>query len=94
MTTRFGCRCCGFLTLEEEPTGTFEICPVCWWEDDNAQAADLDFAGGANRVSLRQENVRNFGACEARFVGNVRGALPEEIPIQTLEADGTPPLSP
>ena len=26
------CLCCGFRTLEER--GYFDICPVCFWEDD------------------------------------------------------------
>ncbi len=47
------------MTLTEEPPGTFEVCPVCGWEDDDAQARDPDFAGGANRVSLREARA-NF----------------------------------
>ncbi len=27
---RFPCPCCGFLTLPEEPPGTYDICPVCF----------------------------------------------------------------
>ena len=29
MATRYACPCCGYLTLPEEPPGTFDICPVC-----------------------------------------------------------------
>ncbi len=29
---RFECPCCGYLTLDER--GTYDICPVCFWEDD------------------------------------------------------------
>lgn len=36
----YPCVCCGFLTLAEPPPGTFEICSVCRWEDDNVQARD------------------------------------------------------
>jgi hypothetical protein len=32
--------------------GTYEICSVCNWEDDPAQSADPDLAGGANAESL------------------------------------------
>ena len=34
---RYACPCCGFLTLDEAPPGTFAICPVCFWEDDDVQ---------------------------------------------------------
>lgn len=49
---RFACPCCSFLTLTELPPGTFEICPVCYWEDDNVQFADPEYVGGANRINL------------------------------------------
>jgi len=47
------CPCCGHPALDEQPPGTFAICPVCNWEDDPAQAVDPDARGGANRQSLR-----------------------------------------
>jgi hypothetical protein len=34
--------------------GEYEICRRCGWEDDPVQAADADFAGGANATSLNQ----------------------------------------
>jgi hypothetical protein len=82
MTDRYPCLCCGFLTLDEKPPGTYNICPVCFWEDDDVQAWDPDFEGGANRVSLRQaqENFRSFGASEARVTSYVRGPRAEECP--------------
>ena len=82
MKSRHPCPCCGFLTLDEQPPGTFAICGVCWWEDDNVQACDPDNDGGANAVSLHQarENFRRFGAVEARFISNVRKPTPDEIP--------------
>ncbi|HEY5317723.1 MAG TPA: CPCC family cysteine-rich protein, partial [Solirubrobacteraceae bacterium] len=30
---RFTCPCCGFLTLPDPERGSYEICPVCFWED-------------------------------------------------------------
>ncbi len=51
----FTCPCCGFKTLKEKPPGTFEICRVCGWEDDNLQFADPDYSAGANNgLSLRE----------------------------------------
>lgn len=49
---RYRCWCCGQPTLDEEPTGTYEICPECGWEDDPLQRRDPDYAGGANGASL------------------------------------------
>jgi hypothetical protein len=79
---RFACPCCGFLTLDEAPTGTFAICPVCFWEDDNVQFHDRDYEGGANVVSLNQarESFRLHAVSEPRFRASVRPPLPEERP--------------
>jgi hypothetical protein len=77
---RHACPCCGYLTLSERPPGTFAICPVCRWEDDNVQYDDVNYAGGANRVSLRQaqENFRAHGKSDSERRGDVRPPLPEE----------------
>ena len=29
---KFACPCCGCVTLDER--GTYDICPVCFWEDE------------------------------------------------------------
>lgn len=78
----FACPCCGFLTLSEKPPGTFEICPVCFWEDDKVQFNEPEYIGGANKVSLNQarKNFLKFGACEERFITKVRKPRLEEIP--------------
>lgn len=53
---KYPCPSCNQLTLSEQPPGTFEICSVCGWEDD-----DLD--GGANEFTLEQakKNVQLYG---------------------------------
>ena len=70
---KFACPCCGYKTLGEPPPGTYDICPICYWEDDAVQYHDRDYVGGANMVSLRQAqaNFRTFGAesrASLRFV--------------------------
>ncbi|MEM9862380.1 MAG: CPCC family cysteine-rich protein [Myxococcota bacterium] len=45
------CPACGHLVFHEPP-GSFEICPVCRWEDDDVQLLNPTYAGGANRRSL------------------------------------------
>ena len=74
------CPCCGFRTLSER--GAYDICPVCFWEDDGQDDHNPDVVrGGPNgALSLTQAraNYRRFKACEERFVKNVRPPRPEE----------------
>jgi hypothetical protein len=76
------CPCCGCKTLSER--GGFEICPVCFWEDDGQDDHDADdVRGGPNgALSLTEArvNYRRFGACEERLIGSVRPAQPAELP--------------
>jgi len=53
MVPEYPCPACGFLVFGEPP-GSFAICPVCSWEDDNAQFADPLYQGGANGISLAE----------------------------------------
>lgn len=34
--------------------GSFLICKICGWEDDNIQYDDHDYEGGANELSVNQ----------------------------------------
>lgn len=78
----YPCPCCGFLTRSESDFGTFEICPVCNWEDDFVQFKDPNYSGGANKESLNEarENYQKIGAISARFIKEVRNPLPDELP--------------
>jgi len=73
----YTCPCCGYLTLSEFP-GSFEICHVCFWEDDPVQILDPWYSGGANKPSLveAQTNFESFGACDERGRKFVKGILP------------------
>ncbi|HFK1475170.1 CPCC family cysteine-rich protein [Bacillus paranthracis] len=77
---KYTCPCCGYKTLEEPP-GTYEICNICFWEDDSVQFKEPDYEGGANEVSLRQaqENFIVFGACEKRCIELVRKPTSEDV---------------
>lgn len=35
-------------------TKSFDICPICGWEDDCLQRKNPDFKGGANKMSLNE----------------------------------------
>ena len=74
------CPCCGHLVFGEPP-GSYEVCPICFWEDDPVQAADPWYAGGANTPNLAdaQRNYAEFGAIEQRFTKNVRAATDQDV---------------
>lgn len=77
---KFACYCCGYLVYDKPNGETFEICPICWWQDDAYQHSRPDSAGGANKVSLNEakNNFKLYGACEPRFTG--RKPYIDEIP--------------
>ncbi|HVS93719.1 MAG TPA: CPCC family cysteine-rich protein [Mucilaginibacter sp.] len=64
---KYRCICCGFFTLEEPTDNSFQLCPVCFWEDDGVQSDDPDYEGGANEVSLNiaKINFKTFGAIDS-----------------------------
>jgi len=78
---KFYCECCGYNTLNEKPNGTYQICSICFWEDEPIQSADLNYEGGANRVSLIQakRNFSEFGACERDMIKNVNKVYKADI---------------
>ncbi len=77
----YRCPCYKFKTLHSR--GGFEMCAVCWWEDDRQDEHDAEkIRGGPNEtLSLRQarDNFRSFGAIEKHFVGRFREPLPDEL---------------
>ena len=82
---KYKCPCCGYYTLEEPP-GNYEICPVCFWEDDPKAASAPNIAFGANHISLKvaRMNFREIGACDPDAVRSVRD--PEEGEIDPAAA--------
>lgn len=80
---RFARPCCGFLTLHEAARGSYELCPVCHWQDDGMRFSDPDYEGGANAESLNRAraNCRMLGASSPEATGYVRPPLHEERPV-------------
>ncbi|KRU36877.1 CPCC family cysteine-rich protein [Clostridium sporogenes] len=78
---KYKCPCCGYYTFDEKPNGNYDICEVCFWEDDPIQLKDLTYEGGANHVSLiqAQKNFLKFGACEREMIIHVRKPNPDEL---------------
>ncbi|MBI2518850.1 MAG: hydrolase [Bdellovibrio sp.] len=85
----YPCPCCSYLTLTESPPGTFEICPVCFWEDDRIQYDDPNFLGGANDMSLNtaRKNFIKYGAISKEAQEHVRKPLPDEYPSRRNKQD-------
>jgi hypothetical protein len=77
----YHCPCCGYRTLPKR--GGYDICPICFWEDDGQDEQDADVVrGGPNgnaSLTAARENFRAFGASLERRVKHVRPPLPEEL---------------
>ncbi|MGE0755214.1 MAG: CPCC family cysteine-rich protein [Alphaproteobacteria bacterium] len=82
MTAGFACPCCGYLTRSRHEFGTFEICPVCMWEDDWIQSQTPHLEGGANTVSLNKAKMyfQKFGSSKEQFKSQCRAPYPDEKP--------------
>jgi hypothetical protein len=69
------CPCCDYYTLSSR--GNYDICPICFWEDDGVDLDDLDSYSGPNHMTLKEgrENFKSFGACDLAMLKHV---LPDE----------------
>ncbi len=76
---KYRCSCCGYYTLDEGG-GNYDICPVCFWEDDGLQNDNPDMSGGANDMSLNdaKASYAKCGACSEKFLNCVRKPTEEE----------------
>ena len=43
------CPCCDYYTLRGR--AGFEVCPVCYWEDDGQDLGELDVVSGPNHIT-------------------------------------------
>jgi hypothetical protein len=80
MPDRYPCPCCGHSTFHEHP-GSYDICPVCFWDDDAIQLRWPTYTGGANKPSLvqAQQTFAATGAKELRKLGYVRLPTADEV---------------
>jgi len=71
---KFRCPCCEHFTLDG--CNEFNICPVCWWEDDGS-INDDDF-GGPNGMTLAEgkKNYAEFGDSDGIPAHREKGRLP------------------
>ena len=78
VTDRVPCPCCGYRTLPDRDD--YELCPVCFWEDDPTESRAPGFSGGANSVDIltAQQTYLRIGAMHTAFVDKVRPPRPDE----------------
>src|SRR5207249_13923 len=73
------CPCCFYLTLTER--GGYDLCEVCWWEDDGQddETADEVWGGPNSDLSLSQGryNFARIGGCDWKAV---RKKTPRTLP--------------
>lgn len=74
----FTCPCCGYKTFDEAP-GSYDICPICFWEDDPVQLRFPQIGGANINLIDAQNNFEKYGAIEKRFVANVRKSNDSDI---------------
>jgi hypothetical protein len=65
---RFTCPCCGYPSLRERHA--YEICPICFWEDDGQDDAEANEVwGGPNKdysLAEARANFERFGTMYAK----------------------------
>lgn len=73
----YPCPCCRYNTFDEEPNGTYIICPVCYWEAEDFKFHD-DI--GVNGLTLKeaQHNFVKYRAVKKEFIAFVRAPSAEE----------------
>ena len=69
---KFTCQCCGYKSLSQQ--NNYEICKICFWEDDPSQSKFAKMSGGANNLSLidAQQNYIKYKVSDSRYKDKVR----------------------
>lgn len=77
------CPCCGCKTLGKR--SMFEICPICFWEDDGHDHHNSEEFSGCNGLSLNEAraNYLKYGACKNNHVDKVRPPHAVELPVSS-----------
>lgn len=64
---KYKCPCCGHYTLDY--LGMYDICPVCFWEDNN-EVDSPDEYDDCNKMTLNEarKNYLKFGSCKKDMI--------------------------
>lgn len=70
--SKYTCFICGYRTLDERCG--WEICPICFWEDDVLVQGDEDRSSGANHMTVveAQANYSRISAISPEYLDKVR----------------------
>lgn len=86
----FTCPCCGYATLSA--VASYEICRICFWEDDGQDDPDADEnMGGPNHISLTQGRIDflQHGASDPKDLRHCRAPGAGEVRMRVFEiSDG------
>jgi hypothetical protein len=63
----YQCPCCDYFTLERR--SEYDICPICFWEDNGIDLDELDSHSGPNHMTLREgrQNFTRLGVCDIKM---------------------------
>lgn len=77
---KYKCPCCNHFTFEKKERA-YDICPVCFWEDDPFQYENPMMENGANHVSLATARINyiHYSACDPEMRKYVRGPKKDEL---------------
>lgn len=67
-----------FKALLNHTPGTYVICPICNWEDDEVQFYDPTYAGGANKLCLKEAQEKYRLDVNKKFVASLHKTVIEE----------------
>jgi hypothetical protein len=82
---RFSCPCCGYPTLGER--GSFEICELCWWEDDGTDDEDAENILGGPNLGLSLEQARsNFAQYRLKYTPSDDPRVGAPDPPEVIES--------
>jgi hypothetical protein len=77
---KYTCPCCGYKTHSRE-VSAWDLCHVCFWENDLICLDDPNKISGANKISLiqAQQNFITFAACDESAKAHVRPPKSDEV---------------
>lgn len=67
------CLVCGYMTISKR--GSFEICPICFWEDEGEvpdSAKPTYGPNGSLSLEKARQNYKKFGAVDKKLKDKVR----------------------